>query len=567
MGTLKTKIKQIKNYISTFRLTKVEIFFSLVLISLFTYSNSLKAENFYGGVVAYFNNDCSYVSTNSYEVANYDKNVRDLYVSSDYTTLPVLNKIGSVEPYSTITMRQAKDVDATSMFPCLSSYVNSENTYIIFSIRVSAFDLNDSRVSFEKSDGTFLQYFNIYAIAPYFANPISYECEYPSVFVEDGIGTGYPFYHSYYLSMCDYQGLRYNDQTCASRTGQILDIYTLSEEQNIGLGYPLTLKTTKHLGDPTNSDDNLYCELNYHSYISNDGTCKWYKYQFSGVDYTETDGATYGIPPELTDYQLPQCEYILTSPPLPPHDDPTGDNDGDGINNQQDPDDDNDGVLDIDDAFPDDPNESVDSDNDGVGDNTDHFPFDPTENTDTDGDGIGNNADEDDDNDGVPDVTDVFPLDPNESQDTDGDGVGDNSDYDPNDPNVTTDPNNPDTGEGGDDGDDGETTDPNDPLPEISDTWYEPEYPNGFSDIFDNLQNEAMDGAFGDFIRSFDFSAKFSGSGQSIKSNIPFSKLNEDWEDQELDLQNISGFDLIAIIRAILLTATMIYCFKVVVGG
>ena len=82
MGTLKTKIKQIKNYISTFRLTKAEIFFSLVLISLFTYSNSLKAENFYGGVVAYFNNDCSYVSTNSYEVANYDKNVRPVQTAS-----------------------------------------------------------------------------------------------------------------------------------------------------------------------------------------------------------------------------------------------------------------------------------------------------------------------------------------------------------------------------------------------------------------------------------------------------------------------------------------------------
>ena len=62
-----------------------------------------------------------------------------------------------------------------------------------------------------------------------------------------------------------------------------------------------------------------------------------------------------------------------------------------------------------------------------------------------------------------------------------------------------------------------------------------------------------MDGAFGDFIKSFDFSAKFSGSTESIKSTIPFSKLNEDWEDQELNLQDVSGFDLIAIIRAILL--------------
>ena len=39
---------------------------------------------------------------------------------------------------------------------------------------------------------------------------------------------------------------------------------------------------------------------------------------------------------------------------------------------------------------------------------------------DTDADGIGNNADTDDDNDGVADVDDAFPLDASESLDTDG---------------------------------------------------------------------------------------------------------------------------------------------------
>jgi len=51
------------------------------------------------------------------------------------------------------------------------------------------------------------------------------------------------------------------------------------------------------------------------------------------------------------------------------------------------PDADNDGVADVDDAFPNDPTESVDTDGDNVGDKADVFPNDPTETVDTDGDG------------------------------------------------------------------------------------------------------------------------------------------------------------------------------------
>ena len=73
---------------------------------------------------------------------------------------------------------------------------------------------------------------------------------------------------------------------------------------------------------------------------------------------------------------------------------------------------------------------TLDSDGDGVLDANDAFPNDPNESVDTDGDGIGNNADTDDDNDGVFDGDDAFPLDPNETTDTDGDGVGNNADTD-----------------------------------------------------------------------------------------------------------------------------------------
>ena len=52
-----------------------------------------------------------------------------------------------------------------------------------------------------------------------------------------------------------------------------------------------------------------------------------------------------------------------------------------------------------------------DDDNDGVSNANDAFPQDPDESVDTDGDGIGNNADTDDDNDGVSDTDDACPLD------------------------------------------------------------------------------------------------------------------------------------------------------------
>ncbi len=118
------------------------------------------------------------------------------------------------------------------------------------------------------------------------------------------------------------------------------------------------------------------------------------------------------------------------------------DADGDGIGDNADPfnvpnDRDNDGVADIADAFPDDPTETRDSDDDGVGNNADAFPLDSTETRDSDGDGTGDNADAfpmdametvDSDGDGVGDNADAFPMDAAEQMDSDGDGVGDNAD-------------------------------------------------------------------------------------------------------------------------------------------
>lgn len=75
---------------------------------------------------------------------------------------------------------------------------------------------------------------------------------------------------------------------------------------------------------------------------------------------------------------------------------------------------DNDGVSDDNDAFPNDPSETLDSDNDGVGNNADAFPNDPSETLDSDNDGMGNNAD-------------AFPNDPTETLDENNNGIGDNA--------------------------------------------------------------------------------------------------------------------------------------------
>ncbi len=140
--------------------------------------------------------------------------------------------------------------------------------------------------------------------------------------------------------------------------------------------------------------------------------------------------------------------------------------DGDGIGDNADTDDDNDLVLDVNDAFPLDPYETVDTDGDGVGDNADLNDdgdawTDAEEFTcgsdgldadsvpdDYDGDGLCDKVDTDDDGDGTPDTDDAFPFDATENADLDGDGVGDYSDADDDgdgwldseEPNCGTDP-------------------------------------------------------------------------------------------------------------------------------
>jgi hypothetical protein len=85
---------------------------------------------------------------------------------------------------------------------------------------------------------------------------------------------------------------------------------------------------------------------------------------------------------------------------------------------------------------------SIDSDGDGAPNSCDAFPNDPNEWLDTDGDGIGNHSDLDDDNDGMSDQWELQynlnPLVNDAAEDPDGDGYSNLQEY-----RFGTDPNNP----------------------------------------------------------------------------------------------------------------------------
>ena len=153
--------------------------------------------------------------------------------------------------------------------------------------------------------------------------------------------------------------------------------------------------------------------------------------------------------------------------PLDPQEEITLDTDGDGTLDIHDPDDDNDGIPDAQEI--DTSSTNPDTDGDGVNDLEDAFPTDATETLDTDGDGTGDNADTDDDGDGVPDSEDALPLDPDESVDTDGDGIGDNEDPDDDNDGIL-DVDEPDTDNDGIP-DDTDTDDDGDGVPDSEDAF------------------------------------------------------------------------------------------------
>jgi gliding motility-associated-like protein len=164
-------------------------------------------------------------------------------------------------------------------------------------------------------------------------------------------------------------------------------------------------------------------------------------------EWIDTDGDSIG---NNTDPDDDNDGFLDENDALPLDSQEWIDSDSDGIGNNTDIDDDGDNYYDDDEiecesdpldrqSRPDDFDRDLipdcvdlDDDNDGCLDVDDSFPNNPNECVDTDGDGYGDNVDWDSDNDGVHNNLDAFPYDPNESRDTDGDGIGDNTDPDKN---------------------------------------------------------------------------------------------------------------------------------------
>ena len=169
-------------------------------------------------------------------------------------------------------------------------------------------------------------------------------------------------------------------------------------------------------------------------------------FQYDATEWVDTDSDGIGNNQDedddgdgWTDIIEPNCG----AEPLNSQSSPV-DTDNDGTCDFLDPDNDNDSVMDVDDDFPEDPNESKDTDGDGTGNNADNdddgdgwadsseslcdtSPLsDQSVPEDTDMDGTCDILDMDDDNDGVPDSGDEFPKDVEEWEDLNNDGLGDN---------------------------------------------------------------------------------------------------------------------------------------------
>ena len=149
--------------------------------------------------------------------------------------------------------------------------------------------------------------------------------------------------------------------------------------------------------------------------IDSDGICDF-------IDGDDDDDGWSDIDEEkctLASESLYDIEDVLSYPE---------DTDNDGNCNELDLDDDGDGWLDEADNFPLNPNEWVDNDNDGIGNNED---LDDDNDMISDISESENGTDpfnEDTDFDGYTDLNDIFPLEFKEWIDSDNDGIGDNAD-------------------------------------------------------------------------------------------------------------------------------------------
>ena len=237
---------------------------------------------------------------------------------------------------------------------------------------------------------------------------------------QNGDGTGGYAYQWY--GYCDGQNMN-NSDDCSDPK-----LYTLPDEADNGLQHTSCKISMAKTSQPNTGGSQFFImpsDITHHTWL--DGVHTVFGEVTSGCE-----SITMLSEVETGQYDWPTIPVVIHSATVVAY--PGYDTDGDG-------------VIDTEDTFPDNPDETTDSDGDGVGDNADEFPFDANETHDDDGDGVGNNTDafpqdgnetHDDDGDGVGNNTDAFPQDANETMDTDGDGVGDNADPAPEDPTISS---------------------------------------------------------------------------------------------------------------------------------
>ena len=237
---------------------------------------------------------------------------------------------------------------------------------------------------------------------------------------ENGDGTGGYAYEWY--GYCNGQAMN-SSENCSNST-----LYTIPDEADNGLVHTSCKISMAKTSAPNTGGSQFFImpgDISQHTWL--DGV-----HTVFGEVTIGCNSITLLSEVQTGNSDIPSIPVVINSATI--IFDPTADSDGDG-------------VVDTEDEFPDNPNETVDSDGDGVGDNSDEFPFDANETHDDDGDGVGNNTDafpqdgnetHDDDGDGVGNNTDAFPQDANETMDTDGDGVGDNADPEPEDPTISS---------------------------------------------------------------------------------------------------------------------------------
>jgi hypothetical protein len=395
----------------------------------------------------------------------------------------------------------------------------------------------------------------------------------PDAFKCDSVITHYYYQGETYI-MCSNNQLVSLDQTCLSFYNTTVPIYISSGGNSVVFEeyQTLTSQKVKFLGDPNNQDHTIYCSMTLYELVEDDGFCKLYSFKYDGISYSAADELLEGVPPDYTDFFDPECAYLANGQERPePSDlDKIKDDLGNDI------------------EVPD-PTSNYDLngfDSDGIhkdtGTNYDLNGFDKNgvhKDTGTNTDNSGNDVNGNDENgfneDGVnEDTGDYYDENGNDVNGNDENGF--NEDGIHNDTGTGNDENgfnqdgiHVDTGgntnlNGDTQQDKNDSDNPNIDNSGEPSSYYESKYPDGMTEVFNNTKNTIMEGGFGEFIDSFDLEKKFGSTNEYPVISFDFSGFNSEFGTKELNLDDVSGYNLWIVIKALFLTLSVMLAFRIV---